>query len=192
MPKFYKAPEYSEAEIMELEEKDMHFPFSSKYMRYDGVTQQYVPTEELLLKNGIDLHGFLRSIGRDTPTNYNNELEYISDQIYAYIAKCSGSSTQTLKCLIAKGLRRGLSPFRFRVQFQDILVKQANFYVNNDDLTKTSGVDVEQKQWLNKGVLNYEDRQIDPRVKIKLMDLGLCWRGSYDDQFMMLVNSKDW
>ena len=192
MPKIYKAPIYTESQIFEMEEKDMQFPFSSKYMEYDSVKRQYIPTEALLLKHGVDIHAFLRSTDRDTPTELQNELEYISDQIYTFINKNSGSNIETLKCIVAKGIRKGISSFRFRVMFEEILWKQARFYVDNDDLTKSTGVDMEQKQWLNKGVLNYEDRHIDPKIKIMLMDLGLCWVGSYDNQFEGLVNRQDW
>ncbi len=85
-----------------------------------------------------------------------------------------------------------MSPFRFRTTFEEILWKQAKYYINNDDLSKSSGVDVEQKQWLNKGVLVNENRNIDPRVKVMLMDLGLSWVGSYDKQFCGLVQKQDW
>ena len=192
MPNIFSAPTYTEEELAAIDEKDLTFPFSSKYMVYDGVKRQYMPTEALLLKHGVDIHEFLRSVGRDTPINLKNELEYISDQIYAFISKNSGSNIETLKCIVAKGIRRGISPFRFRVMFEEILWKQARFYVDNDDLTKSTGVDLEQKQWINKGVLNYEDRHIDPKLKIMLMDLGLCWIGSYDHQFAGLVNKQDW
>ena len=124
--------------------------------------------------------------------NVNEELEYISDQVYTYIFKNSGSNIDTLKCIVAKGIRRGMSSFRFRLLFEEILWKQARFYVNNDDPTKTTGIDMEQKQWLNKGVLNNEDRQIDQQVKVKLMQLGLSWVGSYDKMFFGLVAQKNW
>ena len=192
MPKIFKAPIYTEQQIEEYEENEMKFPFSSKYMVYDGVKRQYIPTQELLIKHGIDLNEFLESSGEEGVVKVNAELEYISDQIYTFIGKISGSSIETLKCIIAKGIRRGISPFRFRVMFEEILWKQARFYVNNDDLTKSTGVDLDQKQWISKGVLNFEDRQIDPQVKVMLMDLGLCWIGSFDEQFAGLVNKQDW
>ena len=192
MPKIYQAPIYTEEQIEEMEEKDMVFPFSSKYMVYNSLKRQYVPTEELLIKHGVNLRAFLVSTGNYSPTQIQNELEYISDQIYTYINKNSGSNIETLKCIVAKGIRRGVSPYRFRVMFEEILWKQARFYVDNDDLTKSTGVDMEQKQWLNKGVLNYEDRHIDPKIKIMLLDLGLSWVGSYDNQFAGLVVAQDW
>lgn len=192
MPKFYKAPFYSEEQIEEMYEKDMVFPFSSKYMEYDSVKRQYIPTEALLLKHGINLNEFLASTGEDTPVNVQRELEYISDQIYNYINKNSGSSSETLKWIIAKGVRRGMSPFRFRVLFEEILWKQARYYVDNDDPTKSTGIDMEQKQWLNKGVLINEDRNIDPKTKAMLMDLGLAWAGSYDNQFCGFVAKENW
>lgn len=192
MPKLYKAPYYTEKQIEEMEEDEMLFPFSNKYMRYDEIKRQYIPTQELLIKHGIDLNEFLVSTGRDMAININEELEYISDQIYSFMSKNSGSDSETLKCIVAKGIRRGMKPFRFRILFEEILWKQARFYVSNDDPTKSLGLDVEQKQWLNKGVLFNEDRHIDPKVKIMLMDLGLTWAGSYDGQFNHLVMQNNW
>lgn len=192
MPKIFKAPFYTETQIEEMEEKDMHFPFSSKYMHYDSIKRQYIPTEELLIKHGINLDEFLQAMCNDTPTNIQNELEYISDQVYSFIYKSSGSFMDTLKCIVAKGIKYGMTPYRFRVAFEEILWKQARFYVNNDDISKSSGVDIEQKQWLNKGVLANENRNIDPQVKVMLMDLGLTWVGSYDKQFCGLVKNQDW
>lgn len=192
MPKIFEAPFYTEKELKEMDESKLTFPFSTKYMRYDELKRQYIPTEELLMKHGVDLTGFLTSTGRNTPQNVNEELEYISDQVYTYIFKNSGSNIDTLKCIVAKGIRRGMSSYRFRLLFEEILWKQARFYVNNDDPTKATGIDMEQKQWLNKGVLINEDRQIDPQVKVMLMQLGLSWVGSYDKMFFGLVAQKNW
>lgn len=192
MPKMFKAPFYTEDQIREMAEENMQFPFSNIYMKYDETKRQYMPTEELLLKHGVNVSDFLLSTGENTPTNINNELEYISDQIYTYINKNSGSSMDTLKCIIAKGIRRGMSPYRFWLAFSEILWKQARFYFSNDDPTKSMGIDIEQKQWLNKGVLYNEDRNIDPQVKTMLMDLGLVWAGSYDAQLSGIVARQDW
>ena len=192
MPKFFKAPVYTEEQMQEMEEKDMVFPFSSKYMKYDSVKRQYIPTEALLLKHGVNLSDFLLAAGKDPQADMQEELEFISDQVYSCMFKNSGSNTETLKWLVAKGIRRGVSPFRFRLYFEEILWKQARYYTNNDDPTKSTGIDMEQKQWLNKGVLVYEDRNIDPKVKIMLMNLGLCWVGSYDDQFCGQMAKDNW
>lgn len=34
MPKIYQAPNYTEEQILEMEEEDMKFPFSNKYIFY--------------------------------------------------------------------------------------------------------------------------------------------------------------
>lgn len=188
----FKAPFYTEEQLNAMEEKDLFFPFSTQYMRYDSVKRQYIPTEALLLKHGIDISEFLESTGQNTPENINEELEYISDQIYSFIEKKSGSSSNVLKWIIAKGIKLRMSPYRFRCIFEEILWKQARFYTMNDDPTKSIGVDVSQKQWLNKGVLYNEDRQIDSRIKTMLMSLGLTWVGSYDRQFASMTLNKDW
>ncbi len=192
MYKYYSEPFYTEEQIHEMEEKDMSFPFSNKYMKYSGLKRQYIPTEELLLKHGLNLYDFIKEIGDSVSSVINEELEYISDQIYSYISKNSGSNSETLKCLIAKGIRRGITPFRFRMLFEEILWKQARYYLNNDDTGKTTGIDIDSKQYLNKGIMYNEDRHIDPKVKISLMELGLVWAGSYDKQFMGLVTRNDW
>ena len=190
--KLFQAPYYSEEMITELEEKDLQFPYSDKYLTYDSVKRQYIPTEALLIKHNINLAEFLDSTDENLPNSINEELEYISDQIYSYIEKISGSSAETLKWIIAKGVKLGISPYRFRQMFEEILWKQARFYTNNDDLAKSIGVDMEQKQWINKGVLYNEDRHIDPKIKTRLITLGLAWIGSYDRQFAHLVRLKNW
>lgn len=192
MPKFYQAPIYTDGQLEEMDEKDLCFPYSDKYMTYNSQKRQYIPTEALLLKHGIDLEEFLATTDSNTPENIQETLEYISDQIYSYAEKKSGSSAETIKWIIAKGVKLGISPYRFRCMFEEILWKQARFYTNNDDLTKSSGVDMEQKQWLNKGVLYNEDRHIDPKIKATMMSLGLVWIGSYDPQFSQFTRLKDW
>lgn len=192
MPKMFIAPFYSEEQLEELDEKALTFPYSSKYMTYNSLKRQYIPTEALLLKHGIDIAEMLDSVGDRTPENIQEELEYISDQIYSHIEKNSGSSSETLKCIVAKGLKLGMSPYRFRCEFEEILWKQARYYAMNDDPTKSTGIDMEQKQWLNKGVLYNEDRQIDPKLRASLRSLGLLWVGSYDKQFAHLVRQENW
>jgi len=192
MPKLYEAPFYTQEQIEEMDEKDIVFPYSDKYMKYDSLKRQYVPTEALLLKHNVNLSEFIESSGGDPQAEMKEELEYISDQIYACIDRNSGSNSETLRWLIAKSYKRGIDRYRVRLLFEEILWKQARYYVANDDLTKGTGVDTEQKQWLNKGVYLLEDRYIDTKVKTKLTNLGLCWRGSYDEQFCGLVSQNDW
>lgn len=188
MPKLYDVPYYDEEQIKILEEKEMQFPYSSLYMKYDSLKRQYIPTEELLLKFGINVDLLTNS----SPAGIQIELENISDQIYAYIDKNSGSNIEILKFIIAKGIRRGMSSYRFRCVFEEILRKQAEFYAINGDATKIAGIDLEQKQGINKGIAINEDRHISPNVKLLLMDLGLCWPGSYDNQFGNCSLRNDW
>lgn len=192
MPKLYQAPFYTVEELERLEEQEIHFPYSDRYMKYDSLKRQYIPTETLLLKHGLDITEILSVIGDTSQRKIEEELEYISDQIYSYIYKNSGSSNEVLKWIIAKGVRRGMHPYRFRQLFQEILCKQARYYINNDDLTKSTGIDIVGKQWINKGVLINEDRQIDPKVKLLLQDLGLSYVGSYDRQFLAATQREDW
>lgn len=192
MPKLFQAPIYQEQELEELEENELQFPYSTEYMTYNSLKRQYIPTEALLLKHGINLSEFLDLTGENTPERIQEELEFISDQIYSYILKRSGSSAETIKWIVAKGVKLGLSPYRFRCLFEEVLYKQARYYVSNDDPTKSTGLDMEQKQWLNKGVLYNEDRNIDPKVKPILLSLGLTWVGSYDKQFQSFTMRNDW
>ena len=39
--KQFEAPYYSEDQMAELEEKDLQFPYSDKYLTYDSIKRQY-------------------------------------------------------------------------------------------------------------------------------------------------------
>lgn len=192
MPKFFEAPYYTNEELSQMDEKDIVYPFSDEDMVYDSVKRQYVPTEKLLLKHGIDITKRFGTTFLNTPKNPIDELNYISDQIYTFIDKCSGSNIDTLKWIIAKGVKLGMSPYRFRLLFKEILWKQALYYATNDDATKYSSLDFENTKYLNKNAQYNEDRNIDPKVKTNLMDLGLIWEGSYDYLFYCFMSKNNW
>ena len=189
MPKIFKAPYFTQDEIELMPNNDgrLRRPYSDDYLVYDGTKRQYVPTEKLMIENNIDFE----SINPGDPNGRNGELMKVSDQIYGYNDKKSGSNIETLKCIIAHHYRLGITPFRFREMLKDIFIRQARFYAENGDITDTMTVDVANKQWVDRAIMT-EDRQIDPKVKLLLMDLGLCWVGSYDDQFRALVFREDW
>ena len=189
MPKIFKAPKYSQEEIELMPNNDgrLRRPYSDDYLEYDGIKRQYVPTDKLMTENGINFE----STHEGDPNARNDELEHVSDQIYTFIDKKSGSNIETLKWLLAHHYRPGIAPFRFREMLKDIFVRQARFYAVNGDLSDTVTVDVANKQWVDRAIMT-EDRHIDPKVKILLMDLGLTWVGSYDEQFRGAIAREDW
>ena len=186
----FKAPFYTQSQIDAMDEKDIEFPFSDKWMKYDEDKQQYLPTFELLKKYGINLE--LDPTLQNKPQAINNELEKISDQIYDYIYRKSGSNTVTLKWIVAKSIRRGMTRLQFRNELKDIMRKQANYYVNNDDLTEYSNTDIYDKRSIDSGVMLSENRHISYKVKASLESLGLAWCGSYDNMFFRFLAEKNW
>jgi len=171
--KFYQAPVYSNAMIELLDERNMGFPFTCDYMRYDGAKQQYIPTYELIMQKGIRLMEV-------EPTDRNNALERISDQIYKEIARNNGTTLRGLKCMIAKGISPvNMSPFRFRLAFMDILWRQADFYVINNDPERYVGAGMEHSN-------------IYKSVQTDLDSLGLRFAGSYDNSLLMHLRREDW
>ena len=189
MPKIFKAPYFTQDEIELMPNNDgrLRRPYTDDYLKYDAIKRQYVPTDKLMTENRIDFE----SVNHGDPNGRNDDLEHISDQIYAFIDKKSGSNIETLKWLVAHHYRLGITPFRFREMLKEIFIKQGRFYATNGDLSDTVTVDVANKQWVDRAIMT-EDRHIDPRVKTMLMDLGLTWVGSYDDQFRGALAREDW
>lgn len=189
MPKIFKAPKFTVEQIELMPDNDPRLcsPYNDEDMEYDGLKRQYIPTSTLFQKHGINFD--LENV--DNPSLRNSELEHISDQIYTYIEKNSGSDVETLKCIIAHHYKLHMSPFRFRETLKEVFVKQAKFYQANGDYSNVASVDVSTKQWVDKSIMN-DDRHIDPKVKVLLMGLGLSWNGSYDNQFCFMRQRGDW
>jgi hypothetical protein len=185
MPKTFDAIHYSDEHLELLEEAEMSFPYSDKRLVYDGNKHQYIPTKAFLIDNGVE-------VDEMQPNELKEMLEHVSSQIYDYADKKSGSNIETIKFIIAKGIRRGISPFRFRKNIEDIMLKQARFFVRNGDISMQSGIDMFDKRSISKDEMLREDRHIAPQVKNLLMDLGLTWTGSYDSMFMRYKTEKNW
>jgi len=189
MPKVFIAPFFTAKEIEEMPHNDprLRKPFSCEDMFYDGIKRQYIPTPRLYTANGINFE----SLNPGEPNERNQDCEHVSDQIYAFSDKQSGSDIETLKCLVAHHYRTGITPFRFREMVKDIFVRQGRFYANNGDYCDAMTVDIANKQWVDKVIMN-EDRHIDPKVKQILQNLGLCWVGTYDRRMVSAIMSNEW
>ena len=186
MPKIYKAPFYTEGQIETLSEAQMHFPFSDKNMEYDGLSRQYLPTEALLIEKGMGQYL------PDDPTEKDNIRRHISDQIYTYMSKHNLSNIESLKYLVARAYKFGMSPFRYRLLFQDILWKQAQYFFLNGDLESTPGVDLGTASVIQKSAMRLQDRNIFPKCITYLRDLGLSYSGAYDTWLRFNILQKDW
>jgi hypothetical protein len=176
MPQILNAPTYTARQIADMPANDprLRSPFNDEDLTYDTIRRQYIPTDALMMKNSINFE----KMNDGAPNDRNDDLIKVSDQIYTYADKNSGSGLEDLKALVAHHFKSGIAPFRFREILKLIFVKQARFYADNGDYSDVMTVDVANKQWVDKVIMN-EDRHIHPQVKLMLRDIGLNWVGDY-------------
>ena len=80
--KFYKAPFYTKSELMELDEKEIHFPFSDDDANYIGIDHQYELTDKYFEERGVNLEIKLEG---DDPDKIPQFLKELRLKFYTYI-----------------------------------------------------------------------------------------------------------
>ena len=175
MPKFFVAPFYEQSALEAMDDTDMHFPYSDKWLKYDGVRQQYIPTRELVIENGINIKKF-----GVHPDEVNTKLREVSDILYAFFLKANGSNGQVIKFIVAKSWRMGIPPFRVRKIMEKIFVDQCRYFALNGNLEMYNGVDITNGQIISRTQLRKEDREVFNKLIYELDNLGLYYKGAYE------------
>jgi len=190
MPKFF-TPRFLEQEDIEaMNEREMPFPYSDKWLVYDGIRQQYIPTRELVIENGINIKKF-----GITPTDINNKLREVSDILYAFFLKANGSNGQVIKYIVAKSWRVGIPPYRVRKLMEKIFVDQCRYFALNGNLEMYNGVDITNGQIISRTQLRKEDREVFNKLIYELDNLGLYYKGAYEREhfgFNNIYNDPSW
>ena len=68
--RFYEAPFYTEEQLMELDEKQIKFPFSDKDAVYIGKDHQYELTSAYFQERGVNLEKLIDSNEPDKVANF--------------------------------------------------------------------------------------------------------------------------
>lgn len=132
--KYSDIPNYNDpTDFMEDNNK---YPCNTQYMVYNPLDHKYYLTEEALNYYGIDVER--RYVGSE-PNKVKTFLELVTKKVYDYIAYKSGWKCFMMQQYkIAKSTGKMFGHYQFRKEFQNALISQAKFLIENGDSAKFS------------------------------------------------------
>lgn len=154
--------------------EDSLYPCNTQYMVYNGMLHKYFLTEEALAYNNIDVE---RKYVSDSPNKMREFIEKVTKKVYDYIRYKSGwqnFQVQMYRIATSQNSVCG-DKYSFRKEFENILLYEAKWLINNGDSAEYSFANMEQGQVM--GINPQEEWRnnldISPEVKRSLEYLGL-------------------
>lgn len=183
--KSYEAPFYSKEMLEQLDEKDIHFPFSDDEARYVGLDHQYELTAKYFMERG-------RNLEVEVPGNQPDKVKYflsgLRRKFYNRIYNTNKSTRQQLNYMIAKRGISGYTPFEFRQSFLEAMFIEGEYLLDNGDISSVSGVDLDTMQNMSADVIRKQERDMHKDAVEMLKTLGLRYFGRYK----FIPQGKDW
>lgn len=183
--KHYKAPFYTKEELEELEEHQIHFPFSDDDATYIGLDHQYELTSKYFQERGRNLEV---EIDGNNPDKVKHFLRDVRRKLYTYIYTHNKSTRNQLNYLIAVRSLRNYPRYEYRQTFLEAMFYQGCYLLDNGDLAEVSGVDLDTMQNMSNDVMRNQDRDMSKEAIGILKQLGLNFYGRYD----FIPQGKDW
>ena len=181
----YEAPSYTEEELAELDEKDIHFPFSDKDATYIGLDHQYELTSKYFEERGRNLE---LEISGNNPDKVKLFLATLRRKFYSRIYNTNKSSRQQLNFMIAKKGIHGYTPYEYRQAFLEAMFIEGEYLLDNGDISSISGVDFDTMQNMSADVTRNQERDFHKDAIEMLKTLGLRYFGRY----RFIPQGKDW
>ena len=182
---FYQAPFYTRAQLGELNENEVHFPFSDDDATYDGIDHQYVHTSKYFQERGRNLEV---EVEGNQPDIVKQFLRALRRKVYTYIYTNNKSTRQQLNYKIAKGLAIGYSPYEYRQAFLEFMFMEGCYLHDNGDISAVAGVDLDTMQNMSNDVVRNQNRDFHKDAIGGLKTLGLNFYGKYS----IMPQGKDW
>lgn len=182
---FYTAPYYTEAELAELNEKDVHFPFSDKDATYVGKDHQYELTSKYFEERGRNLE---LELGGKNGDKVKLFLTALRRKFYTKIYNTNKSTRSQLNYLIAKRGLKGYSPYEYRQAFLEAMFIEGEYLLDNGDISSISGVDFDTMQNMSADVMRNQERDFHRDAIALLKTLGLRYYGRYN----FIPQGEDW
>lgn len=112
------------------------YPCNTQYMVYNPLDHKYYLTEEALNYYGIDVE---RKYVGSEPNKKQIFIQLVTKKVYDYIAYKSGWKCFMLQQYrIAKSTGKMFDKYQFRKEFQNALISQAKFLIENGDSARFS------------------------------------------------------
>lgn len=181
----YEAPFYTQEQLAELDEKDIHFPFSDKDATYVGLDHQYELTSKYFQERGRNLE---IEIEGNQPDKVKLFLTTLRRKFYSRIYNTNKSTRPQLNYLIAKRGITGYSPYEYRQAFLEAMFIEGEYLLDNGDISSISGVDFDTMQNMSADVMRNQERDFHKDAVEMLKTLGLRYFGRY----RFIPQGKDW
>lgn len=157
-----------------FENGDNTYPCSTQFMVYDAMQHKYFLTEEALVLHGIDVE---RRYISQNPNKKQEFIRLVTDTVYDYIQyKAGWKNFQVMLYRIATVPRQIYQdPYTFRKQFEEVLLIQAKYIIENGVSADYSNVDLAVgKPVANAPEETFRDTSdVADRAKNKLSFMGL-------------------
>lgn len=126
-----------------FEDGDNTYPCDTQFMIYDPMQHKYFLTEKCLHFHGVDVE---RRYISNSPNKMREFIELVTQTVYDYIQyKAGWRNFQVMLYRIAVVPRQIYQdPYTFRKQFEEALILQAKFLIENGCSANYSGVNLEQ------------------------------------------------
>ena len=185
---FFKPNYYEDTQLEQMNLEDIVFPYNDDLMVYDGKSHRYILKEKAL---DIVNSNWKKDLTDKSPNGARNHLIATSIKFYNYAYTHSRSSNNQINYLIAKrGLKSYPNMYEYRQAIINAMVDLAFYLLDNGDLSRISGVDLESMTSMSIETMRYEERDYPQRYKQTMVDLGLAYYGRYT--FIPNGIGKEW
>ena len=181
----YVAPYYTEEELVELDEKAIHFPFSDKDATYVGKDHQYELTSKYFEERGRNLE---LEVTGNQPDKVKLFLSALRRKFYSRIYNTNKSTRTQINFMIAKRGITGYTPYEYRQAFLEAMFIEGEYLLDNGDIASVSGVDLDTMQNMSADVIRNQERDFHKDAIEMLKTLGLRYFGKY----RFIPQGKDW
>lgn len=181
----YVAPYYTEEQLEELTESEIHFPFSDKDATYVGLDHQYELTSKYFQERGRNLEV---EIDGNQPDKVKLWLTALRRKFYTKIYNTNKSTRQQINYMIAKRGLKGYSPYEYRQAFLEAMFVEGEYLLDNGDISGVAGVDLDTMQNMSGDVMRGQERDFHKDALDMLKTLGLRFYGRYS----FIPQGKDW
>ena len=183
--KTYEAPFYTKEQLEELDESQIHFPFSDDDAVYIGKTHQYELTSKYFQERGRNLE---IEISGNSPDKVKLFLSQLRTKVYTRIYNTNKSTRQQLNYLIAKRGINGYTPYEYRQSFLEAMFIEGEYLLDNGDISGVAGIDLDTMQNMSAEVVRRQERDFHRDAIGMLKAMGLRYSGRYS----FIPQDEDW
>lgn len=177
-------PKYTDPDDFMLN-GEVKYPCDTQYMKYDALRHRYYLTTEALDTNGINLELY----SSQAKNKVEDFINTVTNDLYQIMQDLAPFNYRYNCYLVAQSKSIMFDRYSARKEFEEALIAQAHYKVDNLDVRLINGIDIESNQNIYYKTLRKEHRHISPIAIEKMKGLGLFFNGNIP--YKNLINYKE-